>query len=97
MAALGWQVQKPLRAKSGHFMSFRSLRSQILTAGADVSNWVTSAALATVAAVSLYRAMRKRNWSRVSLGPNGGHLSRAARAARAWGSKVHCSDLQCTW
>lgn len=41
-------------------------------AGADVSNWVTSAALATVAAVSLYRAMRKRNWSRVSLGPNGG-------------------------
>ena len=46
-----------------------------LSTGADVSNWVTSAALATVAAVSLYRAMRKRNWSRVSLGPNGGHLS----------------------
>ncbi|CAE7770429.1 CBBY [Symbiodinium pilosum] len=41
-------------------------------AGADVSSWVTSAALATVAAVSIYRAMRGRNWSRVSLGPNGG-------------------------
>mmetsp|Transcript_36502 Transcript_36502/g.84210 ORF Transcript_36502/g.84210 Transcript_36502/m.84210 type:complete len:386 (+) Transcript_36502:61-1218(+) len=40
--------------------------------GTDVSSWVTSAALATVAAVSIYRAMRGRNWSRVSLGPNGG-------------------------
>lgn len=40
--------------------------------GADQSNWVTSATLATVAAVAIFRAMRRRNWSRVTLGPSGG-------------------------
>ena len=36
-----------------------------------VDSWVTSATLAAVAAVSVFRVM-KRNCSRVSLGPNGG-------------------------
>jgi len=40
-------------------------------AGADSSNWVVTATLATVAAVGIFRAMRRRNWSRMTLGPNG--------------------------
>eukprot|EP00913_Durusdinium_trenchii_P005399 g5033.t1 len=42
-----------------------------MPAGAEASCWATGATLA-VAAVTIFRAMRRRNWSRVSLGPSGG-------------------------
>ncbi|CAJ1358992.1 unnamed protein product, partial [Effrenium voratum] len=45
--------------------------SSLYTPGTGVDSWVTSATLAAVAAVSVFRVM-KRNCSRVSLGPNGG-------------------------
>eukprot|EP00438_Fugacium_kawagutii_P003733 Skav234637 [mRNA] locus=scaffold1609:109609:118714:+ [translate_table: standard] len=41
-------------------------------AGGDSSNWAVSATLATVAAVTLFRAMRRRNWSPIQLGPKSG-------------------------
>lgn len=42
-----------------------------MPAGAEASCWATGATLA-VAAVTIFRALRRRNWSRVSLGPSGG-------------------------